>query len=75
MLKRRGKLLAPRPHPKKRVANWRKPRTSPELRAMMARMRAEFAEGDVPLEELRRGMAEDLGDQSLSELFIKMKGP
>lgn len=75
MLKRRGKLLSKRPRPRKRVANWRKPRTPPEIRAMIERMKEEFAGHLVPLEELDRSAKEDLGDQSLSELFIKMKGP
>lgn len=75
MLKRRGRILSKRPRPRKRVATWRKPRTPPELRAMIERMRAEYAEHLVPLEELQRGLDEQLGDQSLSELFIKMKGP
>lgn len=75
MLKLYGKLLAERPHPRKRVANWRKPRMRPELRAMIERMRAEYAEHLVPLEEFQRDLDEQLGDQSLSKLFIRMKGP
>ena len=75
MLKRYGKLLTERPHPRKRVANWRKPRTSPEMQRWLEQMYEQYQGHLVPLAELQRDLDEQLGDQSLSELFIKMKRP
>lgn len=74
ILRRRGRRQTDRPRPQKRVAAWRKPRTPSEIWAMIDQMKAEFGEYLVSLEELDRSAQEDLGDQSLSELFIKMQG-
>jgi hypothetical protein len=74
MIRSRAKSEAVRQRPTKHVAKWRKVRTPSEFQRGLERMREQYMEHLVPLEELRRNLAEDLGDQSLSELFIRMKG-